>query len=159
VSSQAIRNTLRAQERYTSVQCNKSSLLVCDIYLRSARIDNLPEAIHATDLTLGLLRIPAGFHVVVKTDGAEWQTSNKPVHVDQAVVEWNEPILLYVVLNLIFPAGIEKGSRLCETSSKVRVSVYASFELGPMLCHGEILRTFEISVLELLDRSENSRRQ
>ncbi|KAG2083938.1 CHAT domain-containing protein [Suillus cothurnatus] len=97
-------------------------------------------AIHATDLTLGLLRIPAGFHVVVKTDGAEWQTSNKPVHVDQAVVEWNEPILLP-----------------CETSSKVRVSVYASYELSPMLCHGEILRTFEISVRELLDRSENSR--
>ncbi|KAG2116370.1 TPR-like protein [Suillus cothurnatus] len=97
-------------------------------------------AIRATDLTLGLLRIPAGFHVVVKTDGAESQTSNKPVHVDQAVVEWSESILLP-----------------CETSSKVRVSVYASYELSPMLCHGEILRTFEISVRELLDRSENSR--
>ncbi|KAG2115415.1 hypothetical protein BD769DRAFT_1752789 [Suillus cothurnatus] len=99
-------------------------------------------AIRATDLTLGLLRIPAGFHVVVKTDGAESQTSNKPVHVDQAVVEWSESILLP-----------------CETSSKVRVSVYASYELSPILCHGEILRTFEISVLELLDRSENSRPQ
>jgi len=141
------------------VQCNKSSLLVCDICLRSARVDNFPEAIRATDLTLGLLRIPAGFHVVVKTDGAESQTSNKPVHVDQAVVEWSESILLYVVLNLIFPAGIEKDSRPCDTSSKVRVSVYASYELSPMLCHGEILRTFEISVRELLDRSENSRRQ
>ncbi|KAG2139978.1 CHAT domain-containing protein [Suillus cothurnatus] len=97
-------------------------------------------AIRATDLTLGLLRIPAGFHVVVKTDGAESQTSNKPVHLDQAVVEWSESILLP-----------------CDTSSKVRVSVYASYELSPMLCHGEILRTFEISVRELLDRSENSR--
>ncbi|KAG2107865.1 CHAT domain-containing protein [Suillus cothurnatus] len=97
-------------------------------------------AIHATDLTLGLLRVPVGFHVVVKTDGAESQTSNKPVHVDQAVVEWSESILLP-----------------CDTSSKVRVSVYASYELSPMLCHGEILRTFEISVRELLDRSENSR--
>jgi tetratricopeptide (TPR) repeat protein len=97
-------------------------------------------AIRATDLTLGLRRIPADFHVVVKTDSDEYQTSNKPVHVDQAIVEWNEPILLP-----------------CETSSKVRVSVYASFELGPMLCHGEILRTFEISVRELLDHSENSR--
>jgi hypothetical protein len=141
------------------VQCNKSSSLVCGIYLYSARINNLPEAIHATDLTLGLLRIPAGFHVVVKTDGAEWQTSNKLVHIDQAVVEWNEPILLYVVLHLIFPAGIKKDSRPCETSSKVQVSVYASFELGPMLGHGEVLRTFEISVRELLDRSQNSHRQ
>jgi len=142
-----------------SVQCNKSSSLVCDIYLRPPRINNLPEAIHATDLTLGLLRTPAGFHVVVKTDGAEYQTSNKPVHIDQAVVEWNEPILLYVLLHLVFPAGIKKDSRPCETSLKVRVSVYASFELGHMLCHGEILRTFEISVRELLDRSENSHRQ
>jgi hypothetical protein len=37
--------------------------------------------------------------------------------------------------------------------------VYASFELGPMLGHGEVLRTFEISVRELLDRSQNSHRQ
>ncbi|KAG1741317.1 CHAT domain-containing protein [Suillus lakei] len=96
-------------------------------------------AIRATDLTLGLRRIPAGFHVVVKSDGAECHTSNKPVYVDQAVVEWNERILLP-----------------CEPSSKVRVSAYASFELGPMLCHGELLRTFEISVGELLDRSEKS---
>ncbi|KAG1724870.1 CHAT domain-containing protein [Suillus lakei] len=66
-------------------------------------------------------------------------TSNKPVDVDQAVVEWNERIIL--------PR---------EPSSKVRVSVHASFELGPILSHGELLRTFEISVGELLDRSENS---
>ncbi|KAG2137132.1 uncharacterized protein EDB93DRAFT_768142 [Suillus bovinus] len=95
--------------------------------------------IRATDLTLGLRRIPAGFHTVVKTDGAEYQTSNKSVDVDQAVLEWHERIRLP-----------------CEPSSKVQVSVYASFELGPMLCHGELLRTFEISVGELLDRSEKS---
>ncbi|KAG2743717.1 hypothetical protein P692DRAFT_201869884 [Suillus brevipes Sb2] len=96
-------------------------------------------AIRAADLTLGLRRIPAGFHVVFEADGVEYQTSNKSVHVDQAVVEWHERILL--------PR---------EPSSKVWVSVYASFELGPMLCHGELLRTFEISVGELLDRSEKS---
>ncbi|KAG2141110.1 CHAT domain-containing protein [Suillus clintonianus] len=96
-------------------------------------------AIRATDLTLGLQRIPAGFHVIVKTHDIEFQTSNKPVHVDQAVVEWNEPILLP-----------------CEPSSLVRVSVYASFELSPVLGHGDVLRTFEISVGELLDRSEKS---
>jgi hypothetical protein len=140
--------------RYT----NKSSLPVCDIYLRSARINDFPQAIHATDLTLGLRRILAGFHVVIKTDGAECQTSNKPLHVDQAVVKWTEPILLYVVPNLIFPARIEKDSRSCDPSSKVQVSVYASFELGPMLGHGEVLRTFEISVRELLDCSEKSHR-
>ncbi|KAG2742453.1 hypothetical protein P692DRAFT_20750443, partial [Suillus brevipes Sb2] len=96
-------------------------------------------AIRATDLTLGLRRIPAGFHVAVKADGAEFRTSNKPAHVDQAVIEWNECILLP-----------------CEPSSILRVSVYASFELGPMLCHGELLRRFEISVGELVDRSEKS---
>jgi hypothetical protein len=32
--------------------------------------------------------------VVFKADGAEYQTSNKSVHVDQAVVEWHERILL-----------------------------------------------------------------
>ncbi|KAG1782278.1 CHAT domain-containing protein [Suillus placidus] len=96
-------------------------------------------AIRAADLALGLRQIPAGFHVVVKADGAEYQTSNKSVHVDQAVVEWHKRILL-----------------LCKPSSKVQVSVYASFELGPMLCHGELLRTFEISIRELLDRSEKS---
>ncbi|KAG2342069.1 hypothetical protein BDR05DRAFT_949327 [Suillus weaverae] len=104
----------------------------------TARVEAF-QAIRATDLTLGLRRIPAGFHVVLKTECAEFQTSNKPVHVDQAVVEWNELILLP-----------------CELSSIVRVGVYASFELGPMLCHGEVLRTFEISVGELLDRSEMS---
>ncbi|KAG2340931.1 hypothetical protein BDR05DRAFT_991223 [Suillus weaverae] len=96
-------------------------------------------AICAADLALGLRRIPAGFHVVVKADGAEYQTSNKSVHIDQAVVEWHECILLP-----------------CKPSSNVRVSVYASFELRPMLCHGELLRTFEISVRELLDRSGKS---
>ncbi|KIK32046.1 hypothetical protein CY34DRAFT_196312, partial [Suillus luteus UH-Slu-Lm8-n1] len=97
-------------------------------------------AIHASDLTLGLRRIPAGFYVTIKADGAEFQTGNTPAHVDQVVVQWNERILLS-----------------CEPSSKVRVRVYASFELGPMICHGELLRTFEIYVRELLDRSENSR--
>ncbi|KAG2335549.1 hypothetical protein BDR05DRAFT_953989 [Suillus weaverae] len=52
-------------------------------------------AIRAADLALGLRRIPAGFHVVVKADGAEYQTSNKSVHVDQAIIEWHERILLH----------------------------------------------------------------
>ncbi|KAG1805634.1 CHAT domain-containing protein [Suillus variegatus] len=95
--------------------------------------------IRATDLALGLRRVPTSFYVVVKADGAEHQTSNKSVNVDQTFVEWHERLSLP-----------------CEPSSKVRVSVYASLEFGPMLCHGELLRTFEISVGELLDRSEKS---
>jgi len=159
MKSQATQNNPRVRKRHISRECNKSSLPVCDIDLHSARIVNFSQAIRATDLTLGLRRIPAGFHVVVKTDGAEFQTSNKLVHVDQAVIEWNESILLYVISNLIFHTRIEKDPRPCEPYSTVRVSVYASFESSPMLCHGEVLRTFEISVRELLDRSENSHRQ
>jgi hypothetical protein len=49
---------------------------------------------------------------------------------------------------MIFTADIEKDHRPSEPVSKVQVSVYASFELGPMLGHGE-----------LLDRSEKSNRQ
>ena len=54
----------------------------------------ISKAVRATGLTLDLRRIPAGFYVTVKVDGAEWQTTNKHVHVDQDVVEWKETILL-----------------------------------------------------------------
>ncbi|KAG1718134.1 hypothetical protein EDB19DRAFT_1838547, partial [Suillus lakei] len=90
--------------------------------------------------TLPPLGEPSGVQqatIIIQTDGAEWQTSNTHVHVDQSIVEWNERIPL--------PS---------ESSSKVRLSVYASFELGPILGNGELLRTFEISIGELLDRSE-----
>ncbi|KAG1742161.1 hypothetical protein EDB19DRAFT_1907629 [Suillus lakei] len=100
-----------------------------------------PEETHLTGvqqvIITGML-CQSPFHVVVEADGAECQTSNTPVHEDQTVVEWNERTLL------------------SHEHSKVQVSVYTSLELGPMLCHGELLRTFEISVGELLDRSENS---
>jgi hypothetical protein len=58
----------------------------------------------------------------------------------------------------MFSVGIDQGSRPSEPSCKVRFSVYASFELGPMLGRGDLLRTFETCVAELLNRSENSRR-
>jgi hypothetical protein len=59
----------------------------------------------------------------------------------------------------IFPVGIDKCSRSSEPFCTVRFSVYASFELGSMLGRGDLLRTFETCVAELLDRSENSRCQ
>jgi hypothetical protein len=37
--------------------------------------------------------------------------------------------------------------------------VYVSFELDPMLGHGDILYNIEISVAELLDHGEKSDRQ
>ena len=44
-------------------------------------------------------------------------------------------------------------------SCKIRFDAYASYELGSMLGHGDLLGTFDISVAELLGCSENSRRQ
>ncbi|KAG2150202.1 CHAT domain-containing protein [Suillus bovinus] len=104
-----------------------------------SEVQPIITAIRVTDLALGLRRIPAGFHAVIRADDVEYETSNISVNVDQPVVEWHERIAL--------PR---------EPCFKVRISVYASFELGPMLCHGELLRTFEISVGELMDRSEKS---
>jgi hypothetical protein len=52
------------------------------------------EAIRATDVSLGLRRIPVGFQVTVEVDGSRWQTTNTPVHVDVDIVEWNELIVL-----------------------------------------------------------------
>ncbi|KAG1732587.1 hypothetical protein EDB19DRAFT_1831291 [Suillus lakei] len=60
----------------------------------TACIDNFPQAIHTTDLTLGLRHISTGFHLTVNADDAECQTTNKPVDIDQAVFDWNERILL-----------------------------------------------------------------
>jgi hypothetical protein len=52
------------------------------------------KAIRATDVSLGLRRIPVGFQVIVEVDSSRWQTTNIPVHVDVDIVEWNELIVL-----------------------------------------------------------------
>jgi hypothetical protein len=48
-------------ERLQSHKLSTPLLPVCDIYLCSAHIDYFSQAIYATDLTLGLQWIPAGF--------------------------------------------------------------------------------------------------
>ena len=48
--------------------------------------------VRATDIALGLRRLPAGFHTVVHHSGLEWRTENKPSSVNDDVVEWNGPI-------------------------------------------------------------------
>lgn len=48
------------------------------------------KAIRATDLTLGLRRIPAGFYVIVQANDVQWQTINKRVHVGLDILEWND---------------------------------------------------------------------
>jgi hypothetical protein len=84
-------NNFRMRKRHIS---STLSSLVCALYFHWTPIDDYYEAIRATDLTLGLRRIPAGFNVTVQVDDAQWQTTNKSVHVDLDVVEWNEQIVL-----------------------------------------------------------------
>ncbi|KAG2130307.1 CHAT domain-containing protein [Suillus bovinus] len=81
--------------------------------MRLSGVQQIITAIRATDLTLGLRRIPAGFHAVIKADDVEYQTSNLSVNLDQAVVEWHERIPLP-----------------CEPRSKVRISVYVLIRIG-----------------------------
>ena len=48
--------------------------------------------IRATDVALGLRRVPAGFYAVVHHSGLEWKTENKPSSVNDDVVEWSGPM-------------------------------------------------------------------
>ena len=48
--------------------------------------------IRATDVALGLRRLPSGFHAVVHHSGLIWRTENKRSSVNGDVVEWSEPI-------------------------------------------------------------------
>ncbi|KAF8553280.1 hypothetical protein OG21DRAFT_1267504 [Imleria badia] len=80
--------------------------------------------------------MPVGFHVLVQLDGTKRRTENKPVYLHDDVVEWDD--------------GIQLPS---EPSAKVQLSVCASFEFSPMLGNGEILRTVDICVGDLLDNT------
>ena len=48
--------------------------------------------IRATDVTLGLRRLPAGFFAVLHHNGLEWRTENKASSVHTGIVEWSGPI-------------------------------------------------------------------
>ncbi|KAF8549065.1 hypothetical protein OG21DRAFT_1488841 [Imleria badia] len=92
--------------------------------------------VRAEDVTAGFRRMPIGFYVLVQFDGTRRRTENKPVHLYNSVVEWDHRIQL--------PS---------EPSAKVQFSVCACFEFSPMLGDGEILRTVEICVGDLLDNT------
>ncbi|KAF8444075.1 CHAT domain-containing protein [Boletus edulis BED1] len=94
-------------------------------------------SIRATGVALGLRRFPAGFYTIVHHSGREWRTENKRSSVKDDLVEWNGPIPI--------PS---------DPSATVRLEVYASFELQPMLGAGEQLRKLTITVKQLLDRGE-----
>jgi hypothetical protein len=56
-----------------------------------AKISNDEVGLRATDVALGLRRLPSGFHTVVHHGGLEWRTENKPPSVNDDV-EWSGPI-------------------------------------------------------------------
>ena len=60
--------------------------------IQLARITNDKVGIRATDVALGLRRVPSGFHTVVYHSGLEWRTENKRSLANDDVVEWSGPI-------------------------------------------------------------------
>ncbi|KAF9218898.1 hypothetical protein BS17DRAFT_476432 [Gyrodon lividus] len=50
----------------------------------------------ATDLCVGLRRIPAGFYVRVLFGNEEYRTTNKPANLDRGMTEWLDHICLWV---------------------------------------------------------------
>ena len=57
-----------------------------------ASIANDKAAIRATDVALGLERLPAGFYAVVQHSDLEWRTENEPSSVNEDVMEWSGPM-------------------------------------------------------------------
>ncbi|KAG6373234.1 TPR-like protein [Boletus reticuloceps] len=93
-------------------------------------------SIRATDVALGLRRLPVGFYTAVHHSGLEWRTENKRSFVNNDVVQWDGPIQMPL-----------------ESSATVRLEVYATFEFQPILGTGELLRKISLTVEQLLDRS------
>jgi hypothetical protein len=57
-----------------------------------ANMANDDVGIRATDITLGLGRLPCGFYTVVHHSGLEWRTGSKRCSVNDDVVDWCGPI-------------------------------------------------------------------
>ncbi|KAI9569442.1 CHAT domain-containing protein [Boletus coccyginus] len=102
-----------------------------------AEITNVKVGIRATDVTLGLRRVPAGFYTIVHHSGFEWRTENKRSSVNHDLVEWGGPIPMRV-----FPA--QTGVR------PNRVRRPSDLSATPTLGDGEQLREITVTVEQLL---------
>ncbi|KAI6104037.1 hypothetical protein EDD16DRAFT_1638819 [Pisolithus croceorrhizus] len=89
--------------------------------------------IRAQNIPSGVKRIPVGFYVLVKFDGYQRRTQNKSMRLNDSGIQWEDEILL--------PS---------EACGKIRFTIYASFELEPMLGSGEALYTSENSAGEFI---------
>ena len=74
------------------------------VSIRFTDIANNSTAIRATDVTLGLRRLPAGFNIAVHHSGLEWRTENKISSVNEDAVEWTGPIPM---CDSHFPTGAD----------------------------------------------------
>ena len=94
--------------------------------------------------------MPVGLYVLVQFDGIKRRTENKPVHLHDSIIEWDDTIQLWDILYSIWFVAL-MIYRPSNPSAKVQLSVRASFEFSPMLGNGEVLRTVEICVGDLID--------
>ncbi|KAF8431349.1 hypothetical protein L210DRAFT_3560937 [Boletus edulis BED1] len=85
--------------------------------------------IRARNIPFGRKRIPVGSYVSIQCDSAHQRTQNQPIQLHHSDIEWEDVIFSWS-LNI---------SRPFQASGKVRFTVYASFELKPMLGNGEVL--------------------
>jgi hypothetical protein len=98
--------------------------------------------------------MPVGFYVLVQFHGIQRRTENKSVRLHDNIVEWDDRIQLWDVLYSIWFVALTI-SRPSDPSAKVQFSVCASFEFSPMLGNGEVLRTVEICVGDLIDNTRS----
>lgn len=82
--------------------------------------------IRAQNILSGFERLPAGFYVLVQFGVIQQRTRNRSIGFNVSTIEWEDKIVL--------------SSKAPDT---VRFTVYASFELEPMLGNGEALYTSE----------------
>ncbi|KAF8551947.1 hypothetical protein OG21DRAFT_211197 [Imleria badia] len=124
--------TLQSSSQMQLQHCAKSSDELDLEYSSESTVVNNTECIlisriRATNVAVDMRHIPVWFYVAVGSGSVIKRTSNEPVSAGGDMVEWDDEIVL------------------------ISLTVFASFELGPTLREGEVLRKFEITVGELLD--------
>ncbi|KIO03778.1 hypothetical protein M404DRAFT_606963 [Pisolithus tinctorius Marx 270] len=88
--------------------------------------------IRAQDIAFPLNRVPVGFYVLVQVGGDQRRTQIKSIRLNDSSIKWEDEILLPF-----------------RAFENVRFTVYAPFELEPMLGNGEVLHTSESPIEEL----------
>ena len=111
-------------------------LALFPVWFKKKVIVEYLSGICVTDITVGLRRIPVGFHVSVHADGTEWRTANKPISVDASTIEWKDRITLYghprsgsLLLVLTPPLALCRALRMCISGSAPRSNSHPSWAM------------------------------